>query len=80
MLKHAKFLLPLLLSLTPLFSSAQSVYDKKVSTTTSSNTDEGEADIAISTADTNKMCIGFMQSSPTSVLFKLYHSANESTT
>jgi len=77
MRKHAKFLLPLFLSLIPLLTSAQ--YDKKVSNSTSSSSDEGEADIAISPVDTNKMVIGFMQSSPSSVVFKLYNSSDGGT-
>lgn len=75
MSKNIKLLL-LLLLLLPLSGYAQGVYDQKITPNTDASKDEGEADIAINTTDSNKMTIGFMESSATSVVFRLYNTSD----
>jgi hypothetical protein len=50
--------------------------DSKLSNNTNSNTDEGEAHIAIDPNDSLKMVLGFMEIGFSGVDFKVYHSSN----
>ncbi|NTW31551.1 MAG: T9SS type A sorting domain-containing protein [Bacteroidetes bacterium] len=63
----------LFLNLTCVFAQT---YDLKVSTSTNSTIDEGEAQIAINPLDSSKMVIGFMQTSTSGVTFKVYKSSD----
>ena len=51
-------------------------FDQKVSTNSTTGTQEGEACIAINPTDSSKMVIGFMEQSQSSLNFRIYTSTN----
>jgi len=52
------------------------IYDKKLTSVVASGNSEGEACMAIDPLDSNRMVIGFMESTSTDLLFRTYYSTD----